>query len=484
MKIWIAEGSWPDSGETGITIGHWLTSGEMASAGSLVTVSSLETDTDDAASLLIPAGQALQPDLLRAAAKTGKPVLVGINGLGEGGIAQVRDALSTDQLCLLFETKGATPTDVMEQIAWLSQQPESFAIACDDRDQQIIAAATGAAALLVSNAGAIDIDALVRIAASRRDEARPLGPAETDGLAGQEMCLTVTKPISAGTEIAESDLAMAVTEYRGLAPIMSGAVIGQKLRYDLAPGEAIHFGHLEIDASQKSAEKESTGGTKISVIIRTKNEARWLRSCLHAVAHQDYPSFDIIVVDNESDDGSREIANEYGCKIIDISDEDFNFSRALNLGIAASDAPAIAILSGHCVPANEQWLARLAMNLRDPRVVAVYGRQEPLPDSSPVDKRDLWTTFGLDRKIQKRDYFFHNANSMIRRAAWEILPFNEQIQGVEDRDWAKKVLRDAAQIIYEPGASVFHHHGIHHDGSLERADRVVKVIELIQKDLT
>ncbi len=227
-----------------------------------------------------------------------------------------------------------------------------------------------------------------------------------------------------------------------------------------------------------------THSEKIAVVIRTKNEAKWLRSCLFAVSNQDYPAVEIVVVDNESSDGSREIAAGFGCVIVDIPDRDFNFSRALNRGIEATDAPLLAILSGHCVPANEQWLARLAMNMREENVAAVYGRQEPLPDSSSIDKRDLWTTFGLDRKEQKRDYFFHNANSMIRRSIWEKIPFNEEIHGVEDRDWAKKVLNGSNKIVYEPGASVFHHHGIHHDGSLERADRVVKVIELIQKDLT
>jgi glycosyltransferase involved in cell wall biosynthesis len=223
---------------------------------------------------------------------------------------------------------------------------------------------------------------------------------------------------------------------------------------------------------------------KIAVVIRAKNEAEWLGACLHAVTHQDWPNFEIAVVDNGSTDGTREIARDHGCKLVDYVEAPFNYSRALNFGIASVDAPYLAILSAHCVPVNEQWLARLAMNLRDESVVAVYGRQEPLPDSSATDKRDLWTTFGLDRKVQKQDYFFHNANSMIRRTAWESVPFNERIHGVEDRDWAKKVLRDGARIVYEPSASVFHHHGIHQDGNPERADRVVKIIELIQKDLT
>jgi rhamnosyltransferase len=102
-----------------------------------------------------------------------------------------------------------------------------------------------------------------------------------------------------------------------------------------------------------------------------------------------------------------------------------------------------------------------------------------LPDSNAFDKRDLWTTFGLERRIQRKDFFFHNANSMIQKRVWEEIPFDEEISGVEDRDWAKKVLGMGYAIIYEPSASVYHYHGIHQGRNVERAERVARVIDLI-----
>jgi glycosyltransferase involved in cell wall biosynthesis len=219
----------------------------------------------------------------------------------------------------------------------------------------------------------------------------------------------------------------------------------------------------------------------ISIVIRTRNEAGWIERCLSAVALQDAPDHEVIIVDNASTDTTRRIARRFGCRIVSISNGAFRYGRAINLGIRRARGELIAILSGHCVPANDRWLSALAAHFDDPRVAGVYGRQLPLPDSHAFDKRDLWTTFGVERRTQRSDYFFHNANSMIRRAVWEQIPFDEDISGVEDRDWARKVLARGHLVAYEPLGAVYHHHGIHQGLDPQRAERVVKVIQMIGK---
>ena len=47
---------------------------------------------------------------------------------------------------------------------------------------------------------------------------------------------------------------------------------------------------------------------KVSIIIRTKNEERWISSCLRAVLDQSYKDFEIIIVDNNSNDKTVEKA--------------------------------------------------------------------------------------------------------------------------------------------------------------------------------
>ena len=85
--------------------------------------------------------------------------------------------------------------------------------------------------------------------------------------------------------------------------------------------------------------------------------------------------------------------------------------------------------------------------------------------SKPEDKRDLLLVFGLDKKIQIKDNFFHNANSIIRKDLWKKIPFDSKTTNIEDRIWGKKVLAKGFKIVYEPEASVLHFHGIHQTGN-------------------
>lgn len=270
---------------------------------------------------------------------------------------------------------------------------------------------------------------------------------------------------------------------RGISARLLPILQKTSLYYDLKKGEAITFGYLNWQHVDLSLYDLSGGEQpEASIIIRAKNEEQWLERCLAAIAHQDHPNFEVILVDNESTDATVEIAKKFKCNVITITNEEFTFSKSLNKGIKAARGKHIAIISGHCIPTHDRWLSQLTADLNDPETAGVYGRQEPLPDTDPNDKRDLWTTFGIEKRIQRKDYFFHNANSAIKKSLWEEVPFDETINGVEDRQWAKEMIKKGKTVVYNPDASVYHWHGIHHNGSKDRAERVAKVIELIQEE--
>jgi len=215
----------------------------------------------------------------------------------------------------------------------------------------------------------------------------------------------------------------------------------------------------------------------VSIIVRTKNEERWIGHCLDAINNQEYQNYEIILVDNNSDDSTVSKSQNFGVDRV-ITIDDFFPGKAINLGIEASSGDYIVCLSGHCVPTNRQWLGSLVGALKsDSELGAVYGRQEPFSFSRPSDKRDLLLVFGRDPIKQWKDNFFHNANSIFRREIWHEIRFDDKVTNIEDRLWAQELLKSGWAIGYEPNASVYHYHGIHHDGDSMRCKQIIDIIE-------
>lgn len=217
---------------------------------------------------------------------------------------------------------------------------------------------------------------------------------------------------------------------------------------------------------------------KVSIIVRTKNEEKWIRPCLDMIYKQEMKDFEVILVDDHSTDRTLEIASAYPVRLVHYT-QAYKPGKALNAGIREAKGEFIVCISGHCIPCTPHWLSRLLRNFDDDKVAGVYGRQEPLPYSSPKDKRDLWTIFGLDRKVQVKDPFFHNANSMLRKSLWDQIPFDEEATNIEDRIWAKQIISQGYHLIYEPEASVYHWHGVHQNDNEERCKGVVRILESI-----
>ena len=216
----------------------------------------------------------------------------------------------------------------------------------------------------------------------------------------------------------------------------------------------------------------------VSIILRTRNEERWVASCLRRIGFQTHQNVEVILVDNSSADRTvdRARAEWPELKLVEVGE--FLPGDALNRGIQQSSGDFCVCLSAHCIPRDKTWLANLLKNFDDdPLLAGVYGRQIPMHFTTGHDKRDLIVTFGLDRRVQYRDPFFHNANSILPRAIWDRLPFDATTTNIEDRLWAKQVLAAGYHLIYEPEAQVYHHHGIYQNRNENRLRNVIRIME-------
>ena len=59
----------------------------------------------------------------------------------------------------------------------------------------------------------------------------------------------------------------------------------------------------------------------VSVIITTKNSSRTLETCLKSIKDQTYKNIELIVIDNNSIDNTKEIAKKYTNKVFNYGPE-------------------------------------------------------------------------------------------------------------------------------------------------------------------
>jgi glycosyltransferase involved in cell wall biosynthesis len=83
---------------------------------------------------------------------------------------------------------------------------------------------------------------------------------------------------------------------------------------------------------------------KICVLINNYNYAAYLGECIDSALAQDYPDFEIVVVDDGSTDTSREIIGHYGDRIIPVLKENGGQASSFNAGFAASKGNILFLL--------------------------------------------------------------------------------------------------------------------------------------------
>jgi len=197
-----------------------------------------------------------------------------------------------------------------------------------------------------------------------------------------------------------------------------------------------------------------------SVIIRTYNESKHLGEVLRRLGQQDLDrsEFEVIVVDSGSTDGSREIGVEAGARLITIDKSDFSFGRSLNRGCSAAKGEYCVLLSGHCLPMQDDWLRKLVTPLCDGTVTYTYGRQVGNSTSKFSECQLFAKQFPETSKIPQEGHFCNNANAALPRKLWEEHRFDEDLTGLEDMELAKRFVGSGLQVGYVAEASVLHLH--------------------------
>jgi rhamnosyltransferase len=198
-----------------------------------------------------------------------------------------------------------------------------------------------------------------------------------------------------------------------------------------------------------------------SIIIRSYNEERHIGRLLAGIQRQKLYAniaIEIILVDSGSTDSTVSIAKNMGANVISIAKEEFSFGRALNIGCEKATGEILLFASGHVYPVYTDWINKMVEPFQNDDVGLVYGRQTGnyLTHFSEQQVFNKW--YPQQSNFNQSTPFCNNANCAIRKSLWFQQPYNEALTGLEDLDWANKIMAKGFKILYDSDAVIVHVH--------------------------
>ena len=190
----------------------------------------------------------------------------------------------------------------------------------------------------------------------------------------------------------------------------------------------------------------------VSVIIPSYNRVEMLAEAIHSVLSQDYRNFELIVVDDGSTDGTRELLRRYP-RLRSIEIKHSGVSTARNVGIAGAKGPLISFLDS-----DDLWFeGKLSSQ------VAFF---EIHPDAVICQTEEIWIRNGIRINPGKRHkkvsgFFFERSVDlclvspsavMMRKVLFdEVGVFDESMVACEDYDlWLRVSCRHPIYLIDTP----------------------------------
>ena len=141
-------------------------------------------------------------------------------------------------------------------------------------------------------------------------------------------------------------------------------------------------------AFYKSKIKTTTGNQAVSVVIVARNEYHNLIKTLEPILNQDYPEFEVVVVNDNSDDEThfylRELSKKYKhLKVVQI-DQNLNFFSGkkfpLSIGIKSAQYDTLLLTDADCIVPSNKWISYMQQSVQEKtQIVLGYGPYKSEP---------------------------------------------------------------------------------------------------------
>lgn len=146
------------------------------------------------------------------------------------------------------------------------------------------------------------------------------------------------------------------------------------------------FGKFSFAKKQTATQKK----IPISVIVCAKNEEENIKNFFPLLASQNYPDYEIVLIDDASSDTTRDLFEEYekqysNVKVVKVDNNEAfwgNKKYALTLGIKASKHDYLLFTDADCYPSSKNWITNMSSQFTLHKTIVLgYGAYEKVKNS-------------------------------------------------------------------------------------------------------
>lgn len=199
---------------------------------------------------------------------------------------------------------------------------------------------------------------------------------------------------------------------------------------------------------------------RVSVIVPVYNDSEHIGLLLDSLSDQDYPKdlLEIIIVDNNSTDNSRQITRQFAGRAVTLLEENEIQSSyaARNKGIHNAKGQVLVFIDSDCV-ADRQWLTRGIRKLLAEHADLVGGQVKFTfsKKQTAAEYYDALTNFAMESKINRG--VAATCNLFVKAEIFNRIGlFPDNVKSGGDVQWTRKATENGCSLIYAPDAVVYH----------------------------
>lgn len=146
------------------------------------------------------------------------------------------------------------------------------------------------------------------------------------------------------------------------------------------------FGKFAFAKAQKTTPKN----IPISVVVCAKNEEENVANFIPLLAEQDYPDFEIVLIDDASSDDTLAIFEDFekqypNIRLVKVQNNEAfwgNKKYALTLGIKATRKEHLLFIDADCYPTSKNWITTMSSQFTMKKTIVLgYGKYEKIANS-------------------------------------------------------------------------------------------------------